>query len=335
MSDADERRRWPGAAPGVGFPAAARSPFGATPDPFSASVPSDYPPPHGRPVPDTGRHPDHFPTAWPPPQSFGHGGAPPYPPVNPGGGLPFYPPAVGWGGAPGPYPPFPTRPGRRRWMVACAVAAVAVAVVAGVIIWLIRPEPSRPATLALTELADGVQIGYAGAATTIDIFDEPICPPCGRFVTSSSADIHRAINDKKVAVRYHLLNFLDHNSASGDYSTRAVAASYCVAAANEPKVYLNFYADLFGANFQPEEGARTDRTDTEMADLAQSVGAPRGALDCIRSGELVGTAKAKADNAQTALEQLEPEVRTPVVFNGTSEVDTSAAGWVERLSQPA
>ena len=109
-----------------------------------------------------------------------------------------------------------------------ATAAVVFGGVVGLVVWLAAPPPARP-SVAITELDDGVRIGYPTAPVTIDIFDEPICPPCSRFVTSSSADLQRAVNAGKIVLRYHLLNFLDGRSASGDYSTRAVAASFCIA----------------------------------------------------------------------------------------------------------
>ncbi len=71
--------------------------------------------------------------------------------------------------------------------------------------------------------------------------------------------------DKQLAVRYHLLNFLDDQSHSKNYSTRAVAASYCVAGQNDPKLYASFYSALFGSDFQPQENAASDRTDAELA----------------------------------------------------------------------
>ena len=108
---------------------------------------------------------------------------------------------------------------------------------------------------------------------TIDIFNEPICPPCGSFIRSNASDIESAVNNKKLAVRYHLLNFLDDKSHSKNYSTRAVAATYCVAAQNDPKLYSDFYSGLFASNFQPAEDAAEDRTDGELAQLAKTVGA--------------------------------------------------------------
>jgi serine/threonine-protein kinase len=260
---------------------------------------------------------------------FPPGAAPPSPPFVGAPPRPFPP---GTFGPPAWQPPLP-RPRRSRapWIVAGGAVVLVAAVIAAVLFWPSRPAPPPPPTVALTELDDGVMIGYPDAATTIDIFDEPICPPCSRFVTSSALDIERAVNAHKLAVRYHLLNFLANNSASGDYSTRAVAASYCVAEAKNPKMYVNFYVDLFAANFQPAEGGRTDRTDAELAHLAQTVGAPTSAADCIQQGRLVSTAKTKASHGQSTLTGLATEASTPQAFNGTHKIDISAPSWVDTL----
>ena len=144
-----------------------------------------------------------------------------------------------------------------------------------------------------------MSIGSSAAPITIDIFNEPICPPCGSFIRSNASDIDTAVNNKKLAVRYHLLNFLDDKSHSKNYSTRAVAATYCVAGQNDPKVYTDFYSGLFASNFQPQEGAAEDRTDSELAQLAKTVGVDANVITCIKSGDDVGTAKAKAASAAT------------------------------------
>ena len=141
------------------------------------------------------------------------------------------------------------------------------------------PSPP-PDVVALKVLDDGVFVGSSAAPVTIDIFNEPICPPCGTFIRSNASDIDAAVNNKKLAVRYHLLNFLDSGSHSKNYSTRAVAATYCVAAQNDPKVYTEFYSGLFASNFQPPEHGPEDRTDSELAQLAKSVGADASVVGC-------------------------------------------------------
>jgi serine/threonine protein kinase, bacterial len=157
-----------------------------------------------------------------------------------------------------------------------------------------------------------------------------MCPPCGSFIRSFASDIDTAVNNKKLAVRYHLLNFLDDKSHSANYSTRALAATYCVAGQNDPKVYTAFYSALFASNFQPQEGAAEDRTDSELAQLAKTVGVDANAIACIKSGDDVGTAKAKAASAATTLSGFNAS-GTPFVWDGNKSVNYQDPGWLTRL----
>jgi serine/threonine protein kinase, bacterial len=173
-------------------------------------------------------------------------------------------------------------------------------------------------------------VGSSAAPTTIDIFNEPICPPCGSFIRSNAGDIDTAVNNKKLAVRYHLLNFLDDKSHSKDYSTRAVAATYCVAAQNDPKLYTTFYSGLFASDFQPAEGAAEDRTDGELAQLAKTVGVDPGVINCIKAGDDVATAKAKSEAGDATLSGLNAS-GTPFVWDGTKAVNYQDPTWLTKL----
>ncbi|BBX73552.1 protein kinase [Mycobacterium shinjukuense] len=257
--------------------------------------------------------------------------------------------AAGWGtgqvggvGAPPWGQPSPRRGGAKPWIwVGAAVAVVlAIAGVLGVVAvhpWRSAVPSSRPASPApqadaveLRVLNDGVFVGSSAASATIDIFNEPICPPCGAFIRSYASDIDAAVANKRLAVRYHLLNFLDEQSHSRSYSTRAVAASYCVARQNDPKIYTNFYSALFGSDFQPQEGAPADRTDAELAHLAQTVGANTTVISCIKSGADLGTAQTKASNADATLAGFSAS-GTPFVWDGTKSVDLQNPSWLTRL----
>jgi serine/threonine-protein kinase len=177
---------------------------------------------------------------------------------------------------------------------------------------------------------DGVFVGSSAAVATIDIFNEPVCPPCGVFIRSYGGDIESAVTNKKLSVRYHLLNFLDDQSATKTYSTRAVAASYCVAAQNDPKVYVNFYAALFGSDFQPQEGALTDRTDAELARLAQTAGANATTANCIKSEADLGTGQERAAAAATTMAGLNSQ-GTPFVWDGNGAVNLQNPDWLTKL----
>lgn len=258
------------------------------------------------------------------------------------------PQPTGWAGAPawgsaGPVgaPPWaqPPRPSRKPWLWV-GVAGVAVLAVAALVLAILRPwesspaaptpQPPPPDAVALRVLDDGVYVGSSAAPLTIDIFNEPICPPCGSFIRSNAGDIDTAVNNKKLAVRYHLLDFLDDKSHSKNYSTRAVAASYCVAAQNDPKLYTAFYSGLFASNFQPAEDAPEDRTDGELASLAKTVGADADVLTCIKSGDDLGAGKTKSANGYATLSGLNAN-STPFVWDGTASVNYQDPTWLTKL----
>jgi serine/threonine protein kinase, bacterial len=271
--------------------------------------------------------------------------------VGPGG--PPVPQPTGWPGGPawgagdasvaGP-PPWghPPQGGRKPWIWGGAAVAVVVAILGGVALAIGRPwdtsspsssttsAPPPPDAVELRVLDDGVSVGSTAAPTTIDIFNEPMCPPCGSFIRSNAGDIDTAVNNKKLTVRYHLLNFLDDRSHSKNYSTRAVAATYCVAAQNDPKLYMSFYSALFGSTFQPAENAPEDRADGELAQLAKTVGVDASVLDCIKTGEDVGTAKTKAAAAAATLAGLNAS-GTPFVWDGTKAINYQDATWLTKL----
>ena len=266
----------------------------------------------------------------------------------PGGPVPQ---PTGWAGAPawgpstaGPVaaPPWgqPPRPGRKPWLWV-GVAGIALLAIVGLVLAIVRPwqsetptaptsQPPPPDAVALRVLDDGVFVGSSAAPMTIDIFNEPICPLCGSFIRSNAGDIDTAVNNKKLAVRYHLLDFLDDKSHSNNYSTRAVAASYCVSAQNDSKLYTAFYSGLFASNFQPAEDAAEDRTFGELAQLAKTLGADAGVMTCIKSGDDVGTGKAKSANGYATLSGLNAN-STPFVWDGTASVNYQDPTWLTKL----
>jgi serine/threonine-protein kinase len=306
----------PPQAPPASFPPPAQ-PSGPTPpsrpgpQPVPGWAPSGgpFPPPPGYPIPQS--FPNQAPWQW--------SGQPGIPPTQ----------QYGWAS-----PPAPRTSSRRLWLLV-GVPLVLVLVAIVLIVVVIAGRDDAPATdslgVTLTELADGVLVGSAAARTTIDVFDEPICPACGVFVRASSTEIQQAVDTRRIAVRYHLLNFLDANSASKTYSTRAVAASYCVAAENRVKTYQDFYAGLFAADFQPREYGTTDPTDDDLANLAEKSGASTYGSQCVRNSKLLDSAKTKAMQAYTSLQALSPSAGTPAVFNGKEKINTSDPNWVDAL----
>ncbi|CAM2779856.1 DsbA family protein [Skermania piniformis] len=186
---------------------------------------------------------------------------------------------------------------------------------------------------AVTAQAAGsgvVTLGRPRAARTIDVFEEPMCPHCAQLEQTHGQEIAQAVDDGKLAVRYHMLDFLDGSSASGDYSTRVVAASACIAETGAGPAYAAFHSAIFAPETQPREGSGSDHSNAELADIARAGGANDAAVQCISSGTKVSDAGPAAQASAQALAELGGK-GTPAVFSGTTAVDVSDPSWVAKL----
>src|SRR5699024_1961744 len=96
--------------------------------------------------------------------------------------------------------------------------------------------------------------------------------------------VNQAIDNGDLAVRYHMLNFLNRSSASGDYSTRAAGAALCVAETGDGELFSKFHSTLFQQGTQPRENGSSDLSNEQLADVAKQVGADDGVAQCISDG---------------------------------------------------
>ena len=157
----------------------------------------------------------------------------------------------------------------------------------------------------------------ADNAVTIDVYEDPMCPACAQFEEQFGQQINQAVDDGKLILNVHMLNFLNPQSASGDYSTRAIAATLCVAqhSGSQPGVYLTFKEKLYAPGTQPAEGGSGDLSNQQLADLATAAGASQAAADCITSGSEVPAAAAAAQASQDGLSAaIRSRCRTPSVL---------------------
>lgn len=111
---------------------------------------------------------------------------------------------------------------------------------------------------------------------TVDIWADFICPSCGQFHDVNGAYVDSIIQDESVTVRLHTRTFLDLQSSTRDYSTRAAGAFACVYD-EDPDLALDYQDALF--ENQPSEGSAL--TNRELSDLAVGVGAPESVSSCI------------------------------------------------------
>lgn len=240
--------------------------------------------------------------------------------------------------------PTPEPVSSRSTFLLGGVAAAIVAIIVVVVLWNrgsstdvpIRNDGYGPAhnpAVVVTLQPDGAQLlGLPTAAKTLDIYEDSMCPGCGALERSHGQELAQAVDHGKLAVRYHLLAFLDPRSDSGNYSSRAAAAFRCLAQTGAGPAYSRLHSTLFTTK-QPKEGG-SDYADAELADLAKAAGTPESAVSCITGGGQLDAAKTAAKTANAALAAaLGRRAETPSVFAGKAKLDLDDPEWVVKAER--
>ncbi|MDT8915868.1 thioredoxin domain-containing protein [Amycolatopsis sp. PS_44_ISF1] len=165
--------------------------------------------------------------------------------------------------------------------IAIIVVAVVVlaALVIGGVLWInssknstagsaIKPGASPTLAAGVVEKRDGVvvSVGKPGAAKSIDLYADFLCPYCGQLQKDYGPKMEQAINNGQLTVRYHMVTLLNDHSDPPGYSVESANAA--LAAADEQK-FSAFHDALF--KNQPEEGSRAfDKA--QLIKLGQDLG---------------------------------------------------------------
>lgn len=215
-----------------------------------------------------------------------------------------------------------------------------VAIIALIIIFVVLPgkksnevaviDYGEPTAAAVQVMDNGViRSGDQNVDVTLDIYEDFLCPACGQFEAQYGEQITQAIEDGTIAVRFHLINFLDGNSGSGDYSTRAAAGAQCIAETGDRAAFSAYHSGLFAPGTQPPEDRSPDLSNEQLAEIAKTVGANDEAVACISSGDKMDAATAAAEFSTKELsDKTGGQVSTPSVFNGGTKVDPAKASWL-------
>ncbi|RVW05340.1 thioredoxin domain-containing protein [Rhodococcus xishaensis] len=239
------------------------------------------------------------------------------------------------------YNPQPTSSKATYILGGLAIVVIAALVIGGVLATSSRNEPRNQGYGAVQNSAvqvmledDGIaRLGLPDAANTIDVFEDPLCTYCAQLEETYGQEVAQAIDEGKLAVRYHMLDFLNSASASGDYSTRAGAAMQCVAESGQGIAYSNFHGELFSPDNQPAERGGSDLSNEDLANLARDAGASDNVVDCITSGERTQQAGVDAEAASTSLAAAGGR-GTPTVVHDGQVIDAFAdPEWVSQVTQ--
>ena len=214
-----------------------------------------------------------------------------------------------------------------------------VAIIALIVIFVVIPGQKGTETLsdygalenATVEVTDPgtILVGSASAPETLEVYEDFICPACGQFEMQYGGGLNEAIDAGEIAVDFHMLNFLNQTSASGDYSTRAAAATLCIADTGDAKAFSIFHSKLFATDTQPRESGKSDLSNDDLADLANAAGASEEAVSCVSSGGKVDlAAEGAAASAEKLAAKNDGQVGTPAVFDGDQKVELGNTSWL-------
>lgn len=171
----------------------------------------------------------------------------------------------------------------------------------------------------------GDDVGTVGDGDVdLTIYFDYMCPYCGQFDETNSADLDAMLEEGGVTITYHPVSILDRLSAGSSYSTRAVNAT-AIVADQSPEHFTAFVTAMY--EDQPAEGT-SGRSDAEIAEIAESVGVPAevtatftdtvsGTFDTQDEEGVSGTWRTFAPWSAAATDQAGndvPEFSTPTVL---------------------
>ncbi|WP_156935326.1 DsbA family protein [Pseudonocardia spinosispora] len=214
------------------------------------------------------------------------------------------------------------------------VIGVLVAVV--LIVWLLMTLKAPGSSdgdsgLNYTATVQGATV-VAGkpAANKVDVYEDFLCPICGRFEGQFGDDLAKAINAGKVQVVYHPVAILNRATTPNGYSQRAASAALCAA---QEGFFPAYHKKLFDE--QPAEMS-AGLTDQELITKGQQVGAPAGFAKCVTDAKFsktVGTETKRAVQDPSIRAKGEEGFGTPTVTVNGKYQDLSDGSWVDNLNK--
>lgn len=189
---------------------------------------------------------------------------------------------------------------RRRNIVIQAGLTVIVVVVAVVLVVYIvttgdkEPTPGEAKSVRVASSELIVRAGTAEPKAVLGLYEDFLCPACGRFEQQFGPTITKLINSGDIAADYYMVAILDRPT-NQNYSSRASAAAYCVADEDttpDKQAFRRFHAALYAE--QPSESGTTFPTDAQLIEIARQAGITGEAPECINTGRYLDVAKGLA-----------------------------------------
>lgn len=167
----------------------------------------------------------------------------------------------------------------------------------------------------------------AADAKQVDLYEDYSCPHCAELAKATDADMKTAIEDGKIVVTIHPLNFLDRGAEDGN-STKAGTAAELIAQTGNAEAYWNYRAMLLAD--QSDIYGQWDNA--KFGDVAAQYGVDSDTVNKIKDGSEMAAFRDEATANADNLTKVGGQVSSPRVFINGTEVTSGLETWVQQAT---
>lgn len=192
----------------------------------------------------------------------------------------------------------------------------------------VAPPGTHPtASVTLADDGFGIRLGRSAARVALEIYIEPQCPHCARFMMFHGGEIADYIDSGDLQVTYRPVTFLDKSTTG--YSHRVSNVLFLAAAPDadlSASEMQNFINELYWQ-------ADPTRDDQYLASIADTARLPQPLVDRIGRGNPAVDTVAMDNANENRLAGIQQIVATPTVYDLDTHqvIDSSGNNWLKNL----
>ncbi|GAB3946993.1 DsbA family protein [Corynebacterium tapiri] len=163
-------------------------------------------------------------------------------------------------------------------------------------------------------------------AEEVGLYEDYSCPHCGELANATDERMLQEIDNGKLVVNVHPLNFLDRNAEG--HSTASLAALLALADKGETNAWWNLREVIF----EEQQDIYNQWSDDDFANAAKELGASEDAVKAIRDGAYIDEAKKIAETNANYLQEKTGNVSSPRILQDGKDVEVQdPAQWIDKV----
>lgn len=180
-------------------------------------------------------------------------------------------------------------------MIQVGLTATVVIFAVALVLYIVTSGDKKPAggeakSIRVTSSKLITKEGTTEPKAVLSLYEDFLCPVCGRFEQQFGPTISQLIESGAVATDYYMVAILDR-PANQNYSSRASSAAYCVADEDttpDKQAFRRFHAAMYAQ--QPSETGSVFPTNAQLIETARQTGVAGKVPDCINNGRYLDMA---------------------------------------------